>query len=173
MNYPELIEIGRLGKREPDGYYHIHYSQSNRNILKQITECYLIFNSNRVFFVTVKDKQYKSKSIFLKFLEDGIDEEYSKPGQSVLALDQEELDTLISSDERGYIGYLVFYNGENIGVIDSILVNPLQSVISIGLNDDRELLVPDVSYYVETIDHQNNVIILQNLEQLLEICTSV
>lgn len=172
MNTPALVEIGRLGKLEADGFYHIQFEQADRDILNQLTECYLIFDSNRVFFVTVEDKKSVGNRIYLKFLEDGIDAEYRKPGQTAIALEEDDLDDFTEDDVSDLFGYEVSFEGDIIGKVEAAIINPLQAVLIIRLQDGRELMVPSVSQFVASVDSQKKIVWMQNLEQLLEICTS-
>jgi ribosomal 30S subunit maturation factor RimM len=172
MNYPELIEIGRLGRLEPDGFYHVQFSQSDRKVVNQLTECYLIFDSNRVFFVTVEDKRNVGNRLYLKFLEDGICAEHRKPGQTIIALAKDDLDEIIEDDVTDLFGYNVFFNDVLIGKVEDAIVNPLQAVLIIELIDGRELMVPSVECYISTVNNPEKIVYMQNLEILLEVCTS-
>jgi ribosomal 30S subunit maturation factor RimM len=67
----------------------------------------------------------------------------------------------------------VFYQDSKIGKLTDAMINRMQSVFIIELEDGRELLVPNVSQYVSAIDKQSQIVYLQNLEELLEVCTSM
>jgi ribosomal 30S subunit maturation factor RimM len=173
MEISDLVGIGRLGRLEPDGFYHVQFSQPYKNFIDQLQECFLIFSSHRVFYVTVIETKTVSKRDYLRFKEEGIAEECKKTSKVIVALAEEDLEICEDDDEvKSLIEFKVHYLDAMIGEVADAMINPMQSVLIIALDDDRELLVPNVEHYVYTIDRQNRIIFMQNLELLLEICTS-
>lgn len=173
MEISELVGIGRLGRLEPDGFYHVQFSQPYKSILNQLQDCFLIFSSHRVFYVTVFETKTFGKQAYLRFREDGIDEEAKKHSNVVIALPAEDLADAEDEDDVSLLfGFQASFAGEEIGVVSRALVSPMQAVLIIELNDGRELLVPNVEKYVSKIDRHSKTVRLQNIEQLLELCTS-
>lgn len=173
MEISDLVGIGRLGRLEPDGFYHIQFSQSYKTILSQLHECFLIFSSHRVFFVTVVETKTVNQREYLRFKEEGIAEECKKTARVIVALAEEDIAEFEDDDEvKSLFGYQVYFQDDVIGTISDAMINPMQSVFIITLNDDRELLVPNVEHYIDSIDRQSGSIYMQNLELLLEVCTS-
>jgi len=173
MEISDLVGIGRLGRLESDGFYHVQFSQPYKSVLNQLQDCFLIFSSNRVFYVTVAETKVFGKHAYLRFKEDGIAEEVTKYANVVIALPEEDLSD--SEEEKGLsslYGYKVRFQNTDIGSISHAIVNPMQAVFSIELNDGRELLVPNVEHYISRIDKKSKKVFLQNIEQLLEICIS-
>jgi ribosomal 30S subunit maturation factor RimM len=173
MERSELIGIGKLGFPEPGGYYHVQCNQADRDLLNQIQECFLIFDSNRVFFVTVEDRKTVANRFYLKFAEDGIKEESRRAKDIVVAVGNDQSELFSAADETEYLfGYDVYYQDDLFGKVEDAILSPMQAVLVIRLNDDRELLVPRVSYYVSGIDRKSKAVYTQNLESLLAVCTS-
>jgi ribosomal 30S subunit maturation factor RimM len=173
MEVSDLVAIGKLGRLEPDGFYCVQFSQPYKSILNQLQECFLIFNSHRVFFVTVVETKTSGSRMYLRFLEDGIAEECKKTAQVIVALAPEDVTEQENEDEAtSLVGFSVRYNDEEIGTISDAMLNPMQSVFVIALNDRSELLVPNVNQYVQAIDRKKKIVICQNLELLLEVCKS-
>jgi len=173
MEFSDLVGIGRLGRLEPDGFYHVQSSQSNKSLLNRIQECFLIFSSNRVFFVTVAETKTVGQRIYLRFREDGIAEESKKHANVTIALAEEDLRGFDDNSEAVSVtGYRVHFEDKVIGMVADVMINPMQSVLIIDLEDGRELLVPNVTHYVQAIDNTHKTVFLQNIELLLEVCTS-
>ncbi len=173
MEISDLIGIGRLGKQEPDGFYHVQFSQSYKTILNQLQTCFLIFSSHRVFYVTVVETKTFGQRSYLRFKEDGIAEECKKHAKVIIALAEEDLPDLKEGNEvLSLIDFKVQYLDTVIGEIMDVMLNSMQAVFIITLNDGRELLVPNVEQYVYLTDKQNGIVFMQNLDALLEICTS-
>lgn len=173
MDISDLVEIGRLGKLEPDGFHNALISHPYKSIFDRAKKCFLIFSSHRVFFVTVVRVKSFGKRTYLCFQEDGIAEEMTRHANVVIALAKEDLNAAADDkDVRSLFGYAVGYKDEVIGILSGAMVSSMQAVFVIELNDGRELMVPNVDKYVVQIDKQQKRVILQNIEQLLELCTS-
>ncbi len=173
MEVSDLVGIGRLGRLEPDGFYHVQFSQPYKTILNQLQECFLIFSSHRVFFVTVVETKTVNKRDYLRFKEDGIAEECRTTAKVIVALAEEDLEEFEDEDDvKSLFGFKIHFQDAIIGTIADAMINPLQSVLIIALEDGRELLVPNVEHYVYSIDRQNKIVFMQNIELLLEVCIS-
>jgi len=172
MEISDLVPIGKLDKAEADGFFCIRFHRLYQSVATRLTECFLIFDSDRVFFVSVVESKIKGKRTYLRFREDGIAEECNKHAKIIVALAPEDLaDLQMPEQTENLIGYSVWFKNEEIGILEASLKGTMQSVFSVKLHDGRELLVPNVSYYVSLIDNEAKQIILKNAEQLLEICT--
>ncbi len=173
MNISDLVAVGKLGRLEPDGFYCVQFSQPYKPLFKQLRECFLIFSSHRVFFVTVVGIKTSGPRQYFRFREDGIAEECLKSAKVIVAIAQEDLDKLEAGDKvRRLFGFSAEYQGEVIGTITDAMINPQQTVFIIALKDDSELMVPDVEHYVESVDIVKSRVRFRNLESLLEVCRS-
>jgi ribosomal 30S subunit maturation factor RimM len=172
MEISDLVVIGRLGRLEPDGFYCIQLGQSYKFLLNQLSECFLIFSSQRVFFVTVVETKLSGPRAYWRFMEDGIAEECRKSAKVLVALAPEDVPQAEADETSSLVGYTVQFMDEIIGTVSDAMVNRMQSVLMIELTDGRELLVPNVEHYVVTQDITKRLLSMQNLELLLELCTS-
>lgn len=172
MEVSDLAVIGRLGRREPDGFYHIQYNPSFRSIHGKYQECFLIFSSDRVFFVTVDGYKSLGRREYLHFKEDGIDTETTKHLNVRVAMVEEDLNGLEEEkdDIESIYGFNAWFAGERIGTVSYAMINPMQSILVIELANGKELLVPHVEYFIQDIDINNDIVILQNIEGLLDLC---
>jgi len=172
MEISDLVAIGKLGRLEPDGFHCVQFSPSYKSVFNQLKECFLIFNSHRVYFVTVVEKKAVKNRMYFRFLEDGVAEECSVSKNVTVALMLNEISDSESDSIDRILGYKVVYELKEIGVITDAMIMPMQSLFIIKMNDNRKLMVPYVEYYVKDIDDTNMIVRMQNLEQLIEICTS-
>ena len=75
MNVSDLIGIGRLGGQDADGFFQVLIKARYREIFSATNDVYLIFNSDRVFFVTICERNVSDRKVRVRFVEDGIAEE--------------------------------------------------------------------------------------------------
>ncbi len=173
MEVSDLVAIGRLGRQEPDGFHCVKLSPAHRHLFPDLTSCFLIFSSQRVFFVTVVERKITGKRQYLKFKEDGVAAECLRSERIILALAPDELPRNEQELEiLGLCGYDVLYQDRIIGTVSDAMINPMQSVFVVDLQDGGELLIPNVEKYVLSVDKKTHTVITQNLDGLLAICTS-
>jgi len=166
MKIPGLTRIGKLGGRDAEGFHHIMVKPEYRSVFSGLSDVYLIFNSDRVFYVTISERKQSDKKTWVKFREDGIAEEQPKHKDVLLAIaseaeeyEAEELDELI--------GYKVIFADEVLGEIQDYFYNGAQQVLQISDAQKPELLVPYVEYYVQAVLPELQRIVLQNAEGLI------
>ena len=92
MKYPGLVGIGRLGGRDAEGFHHAMIKPEYRSVFTGLKEIYLIFNSDRVFYVTISDRKESDRKTWIKLLEDGISEEQKKSREVLIAMSAADLD---------------------------------------------------------------------------------
>jgi len=172
MEYKDLIGIGRLGGRDNDGYFHVMVKPDFKSVLSGLAECFLIFNSDRVFFVSIQDIKTCDKKTWIKFNEDGIETERDLHKEVIIAIDRfdeededdpelELLDSLIDAT--------VYFMDKELGRLDDYFYNGAQYVLVIKAADDTEILVPFVDHFVVPAEQNATKIVLRNAKQLLEI----
>ncbi|HNT52915.1 MAG TPA: hypothetical protein PKH19_05890 [Candidatus Syntrophosphaera sp.] len=164
MNLADLIGIGKLGGVDGDGWFQILVKPRYRDALAAAEEVYLIFNSDRVFFVTISEREINDRKLRLKFAEDGVAEERQRHKDAVVALpavpqSKNEPETLL--------GYAVLLAGETIGSVSDYFHNNAQYVLVVSRADGSEILIPLVDYYMEEILPEQKSIVLRNAESLL------
>lgn len=163
MTAPHLIGIGRLGGRDSDGWHHVMIKPEYKEGFNHIEELYLIFEENRVFYVTICDKKLRDKKMWVRFAEDGIAEERKLHKEAILALED---DSEESGDET-LLGQDAVYKGNLLGCVVDVFFNGAQDVLVIATDLEIELMVPFVDHYLEDEGMQSDVIFLRNMEDLL------
>lgn len=167
MHEKDLTVIGRLGGLDSEGYFHLMIKPEYRDLPDELDEVYLIFNSDRVFYVSISDTKLTDKKQWIRFKEDGVIEERRLHKEALVAIDPEILDNQAEELDI-YLEAPVIYQGKPIGSLRSFFYNGAQYVLEIEMEDGRELLVPLVDYYLVSLCQEPPQIELQNLQSLLD-----
>ncbi|HQF67360.1 MAG TPA: hypothetical protein PLC91_00310 [Candidatus Cloacimonadota bacterium] len=165
MNVSDLIGIGRLGGQDADGFFQVLIKARYREVFSATNDVYLIFNSDRVFFVTICERNVSDRKMRVRFAEDGVAEERKLHREVIIAIppeDQEEDDA-----PADVFGFSVVFQDKEIGVVEDYFHNNAQYVLVIKCGA-QELLIPWVDYYVSDIIPDPGVIVLSNAESFLE-----
>lgn len=168
MTHPNLVSIGKLGGRDTYGFHHVMIKPDYRTVFSGLEELYLIFNSNRVFYVTISERKQSEKKLWVKFLEDGIAEEQPKHKDVILAIAEEVTETEVTGLDA-LIGYNVISSGAELGIVEDYFYNGAQHVLQIVDKQKRELLIPFVDHYIEAVLDNLKSIVLQNATELIEL----
>ncbi|MBP7205694.1 MAG: hypothetical protein KBA54_04170 [Candidatus Cloacimonetes bacterium] len=166
MKVSDLTGIGRLGGIDADGFYHVMVKPRFRRLLAETDEIYLIFNSDRVFFVTICDRDISDRKLRLKFAEEGIDEERKLHREVILALQTGEDET---DEPDELLGFTVVFANREVGKVKDYFHNNAQYVLVVSGSDGVEFLIPFVDYYIGEVIPDPGVIVLINAESLLEV----
>jgi len=166
MNYPGLIGIGRLGGRDAEGFHHVMIKPDYRSVFSGLEEVYLIFNSDRVFYVTISDRKQSERKIWVKFLEDGIAEEQKLHREVVLAIADEAV-AEADSELDAMLGWTAVHDSQLLGTVEDYFYNGAQQVLQIMDNNGVEYLIPYVDNYVSAVLHSTKSILLQNAGELI------
>ena len=164
MKVSDLTAIGRLGGIDADGFYQVMVKPRYRKILAETSEIFLIFNSDRVFFVTISDRDISDRKLRLKFAEDGIAEERKLHHEVILALHSEEDE---AEEPEELMGYTVVFQDREVGQVTDYFHNNAQYVLVLTAPDGAELMIPLVDHFVSEIIPDPGVIVLINAESLL------
>ncbi len=166
MKVSDLTGIGRLGGIDADGFYHVMVKPRFRRLLAETDEIYLIFNSDRVFFVTICDRDISDRKLRLKFAEEGIDEERKLHREVILALQTGEDET---DEPDELLGFTVVFANREVGKVKDYFHNNAQYVLVVSGSDGVEFLIPFVDYYIGEVIPDPGVIVLITAESLLEV----
>ena len=137
-----------------------------RPILLNIRDVYLIFNCDRVFFVTISEIEESGRKLRIKFAEDGIDEERQKHREVKIAIPRQETK---ESLPESVLGFTSFYAGKNLGKVTGFFHNNAQYVLEITDNQDEKILIPWVEHYIGKIDYDKEELTLLNMDELLDV----
>lgn len=168
MSHPHLIGIGKLGRHNADGFYPVMVKPDYRDLFAKLADLYLIFNSDRVFYVTISERMRKDNRTWIKLKEDGIAEEELLHKNIVIAIDDTETDAEETSLNY-LLGYQVIFAGEEIGIVEDYIFNGAQDVLQISAASGNEYLIPFVEYYIDTIIDNPGCIILRNAKDLIDL----
>lgn len=164
MTAPHLIGIGRLGGQDSKGWHHVMIKPSHRGAFDHLSELYLIFEQDRVFYVTISDRKERDKKSWVKFAEDGIAEERKLHREVILAIE----DSMEPEEaEEDLLGRDVVYNDTLIGCVVDVFFNGAQDVLILATDLDIDLLVPHVDYYLLPARADSDVLHMQNLDELM------
>ncbi|MDD2228178.1 MAG: hypothetical protein PHY48_02055 [Candidatus Cloacimonetes bacterium] len=166
MKIPGLTRIGKLGGRDADGFHHVMIKPDYRSVFSGLEDVYLIFNSDRVFYVTISERKQSDKKNWVKFLEDGVAEEQPKHKDVILAIADEENETEAEELDE-LLGFKVLFAEEVLGEIKDYFFNGAQQVLQISDASKTEILIPYVDYYIQAVLTDLQSIILQNAEDLI------
>jgi ribosomal 30S subunit maturation factor RimM len=162
---PHLIGIGRLGGQDSEGWHHVMIRPEYKAGFAHMMELYLIFEENRVFYVTISDRKQSDKKTWLRFAEDGIAEERKLHREAILAISEEPEE---EDDDVSLPGMDVVYQGVLLGCVVDVFFNGAQDVLVIATALDVELMVPYVAHYINEAAAGDGVIHLKNLDDLLQ-----
>lgn len=166
MKVSDLTGIGRLGGIDAQGFYQVMVKPRYRRALAETKEIFLIFNSDRVFFVTISDRDISDRKLRLKFAEDGIAEERKLHREVILALQPEEDE---NEEPEELLGYTVVFQDREVGKVTDFFHNNAQYVLVLTSPDGAEILIPLVDHFVSEIIADPGVIVLINAESLLAV----
>jgi ribosomal 30S subunit maturation factor RimM len=167
MNISDLVGIGRLGSCDARGFYRVLIKPEYMTDFMQTDDVYLIFNSDRVFYVTISERELSDRKIWIRFAEDGIDTERSLHKEVILAIEDTDAEADdVQIDEL--IGYDVIFSGITIGRVEDYFHNNAQYVLEIGTEPGIRILLPYVEYFVEKKDEEHRQLIVQNVESILD-----
>jgi len=166
MSKPRFVGIGKLGGRDCDGYHHVMIKPEFRELFSALDEVYLIFESDRVFFVSITNKKISEKKLWICFAEDGVDSERSKHKEVILAIKDTKMATSEAQTSQ-LAGFRVLCNGEELGMIEDHFSNGAQEVLVIKDLQGCEILIPEVPHYVQEILQDSRTVVLQNADDLI------
>jgi len=164
MKFSDLTGIGRLGGPDGEGFYQVLVKPRYRSVFAAAKDVFLIFNSDRVFYVTISERDISDRKIRVRFAEDGIAEERKKHREVIVAI---EAPYEGDEDPEPVIGYTVVFQNSEVGKVTDYFHNNAQYVLVVQGPDGEEILIPWVDYYVADIVRDPGVVILINAASLL------
>jgi ribosomal 30S subunit maturation factor RimM len=164
MDLSDLIGIGKLGGPDEAGFYQVLVKPRFRELLARTDDVFLIFDSDRVFYVTISERDFSDRKLRVRFAEEGIAEERKRHREAIIAVapgpeSPEEPENLL--------GYTVVFQGREVGKVSDFFHNNAQFVLAVETPDGREILVPMVDYYISSVLREPGVIELTNAESLI------
>ncbi len=174
MNFKDLFIIGRLGKIivDENEYHFIANDNFQLAFLEESAKVFLIFTEHRVFFVEINEFCMKNSKYYISFKDEGILEEFKKNNSCKVAVPKDEFYS--QQFEEDYSDILDFTavksdSLETIGTVIDFIYNPKQRIIVIEDSSGKEILIPEVDYYIDDIDSKKRVITIKNSQGLLDL----
>lgn len=167
MDKPRFVGIGKLGGRDSEGYHHVMIKPEYRNVFSGVSEIYLIFDRDRVFFVTITDKKISDRKLWIRFAEDGVAEERNRHKDVMLAITDEDVEDELDNLDH-LVGYNVLIGSEQLGAVTGYFSNSAQNVLQISDQQGVEIMVPFVPHYIEAVLDAQRCVLLANAEALVE-----
>lgn len=168
----ELLVIGRLGNliTDNDEFQFIPNDNFQPATFNKVTKLYLIFTKHRVFFVEVKKLSVQNSKYWISFNDDGIKEEYELWNSAKLAIPKDKQYSLEQGKDFLDITNFQAYEDEvYLGVIIDFILSPAHRICVIEDNEDMELLIPEVDYYIKEINQAEKKVYFQNTKSLREL----
>ncbi len=168
----ELLVIGRLGNliNDKEEFQFIPSDNFQPAIFDKVTKLYLIFTEHRVFFVEVKKLSIQNSKYWISFNDDGVKEEYELRKSAKLAIPKNQHHAISSGNIYHDITNFHAYEDDlYLGAIIDFILTPGHRVIVIVDNDDNELLIPEVDYYIKEIKVADEKVYFQNTKSLREL----
>ncbi|HOZ01709.1 MAG TPA: hypothetical protein PLG20_07810, partial [Candidatus Syntrophosphaera sp.] len=67
MDLSDLIGIGKLGGPDEAGFYQVLVKPRFRELLARTDDVFLIFDSDRVFYVTISERDFSDRKLRVRF----------------------------------------------------------------------------------------------------------
>lgn len=167
MQIEDLKEIGRLGNRQDEnGFVRIRKNDNFQPDFLLIKDIFLVFQDNRVRYVTVEETTKKGQKDYIKILEREVIEEAVKLNNVKICLPPEYFE---DDDDLDFnpLSFTVDFNGTKYGQIKDYFLTPAYLVFVIDF-EGKEIMIPDVDKYVKEYDLDEEIIYFQNIRELAE-----
>ncbi len=168
----DLLVIGRLGNliNDEEEFQFIPNDNFQPASFDKVKKLYLIFTEHRVFFVEIKELSLKNSKYWISFYDDGVKEEFDLRKSAKLAIPKVEHYSLKQGKDFLDIRNFKAYEDDLfLGDIIDFILSPAHRIIVIDNTDGKELLVPEVDYYIKEVRQSDNVVLFQNTKSLREI----
>lgn len=172
MSKKEFTIIGRLGnlKNDEEEYQFLPNDNFQSAIFAKVEKLYMIFTEHRVFFVEVKKFSKQNSKYWISFKDDGVKEEFDKRKSAKIAIPEHKYFAVAMGEEYEDItDFKAYENDLFLGKIVNYIYTAGHRVIVIVDNDDNELLIPEVDYYLHEVDQDKKIAYFQNTQSLREL----
>lgn len=167
MEFDDLIVIGKLGFGQIiKDWIPVRLNPDFQNSISHLTHLFVIFTDHRVRYATVKKAKLIQGKWYIKFIEPEILLEMKDQINMQIAIDTNELSVIDDEDYYEPVGMQVIYGTELVGEVIDWFSNNAQDIFVVKETEGNELMIPDVDYYIEKTDIENQKIYVKNLEQL-------
>jgi len=170
MQISDLVPIGKLGNSiNEEGFITFKKNRKFQFFNFEIKDVFLIFTDYRVRYVTI-DKVKLNHNLHIKFLETEVMEEAIQDKNVFLAIPKNNIKQILNTSESlNYVGMEVDYEGCNLGCVVDVITNSFQSNFVILAANKKEIMIPDVDFYILKKDTKQRILYVKNIQDLLEL----
>ena len=168
MQISDLIPIGKLGNSiDKNGFIPLKKNRNFQPFYLDLKDLFLVFTDYRVRYVTI-DKVLEGNKLKIRFDETEVTKEASKAGKVQVMLSPDDMEEVIAQhDSESDIDKFVIFKNHKIGKVVDIFETLAHEIHIVKLSDGKEIMIPDVEFYISKKDKQN--IYVKNIEGLLEL----
>ncbi len=170
MQLSDLVAIGTLGKTlNRDGSVAFRGNASFISAFLTVPKVFLVFKSHNVRYMTITGIR-NDAGYAITFAEKNDVLEAIEQGPAEVMLAREDFERVQKAEGLfDFVGMQVSYRNAIIGIVDDVMETKAHDILVVCRDDDTEVLIPVVEYYLEAIDPDQMIIYAVNLEGLLEL----
>jgi len=170
MQITDLVAIGKLGNSiDEKGFISFRKNSNFQQSYLTKKDVFLLFKDHRVRYVSI-DKVINEKRLKLRFLETDVTEEAADAGSVCVALPESELVKFNrEADFIDPVGMKVVINQKELGNVIDFFNNSVQDILIVKTTENKEIMIPDVDYYVVNKDKNSKMINVKNIRELLDL----
>jgi len=168
MQISDLIPIGKLGNSiDKNGFISFKKNRNFQPFYLDLKDLFLVFTDHRVRYVTI-DKVLEGNKLKIRFDETEVTKEAAKAGKVQVMLSNTDVEEVIAQlDSESDIDKFVIFKNHKIGKVVDIFETLAHEIHIVKLSDGKEIMIPDVEFYISKKDKQN--VFVKNIEGLLEL----
>jgi len=168
MQISDLIPIGKLGNSiDKNGFISFKKNRNFQPFYLDLKDLFLVFTDHRVRYVTI-DKVLEGNKPKIRFEENEVTKEAAKAGKVQVMLSNTDVEEVIAQhDSESDVDKFVIFKNHKIGKVKDILETLAHEIHIVKLADGKEIMIPDVEFYISKKNKQN--IYVKNIEGLLEL----
>ena len=168
MQISDLIPIGKLGNSiDKNGFISFKKNRNFQTFYLDLKDVFLVFTDYRVRYVTI-DKVLEGNKLKIRFDETEVTKEAATAGKVQVMLPETDMKEVIAQhDSESDIDKFVIFKNHKIGKIMDIFESLAHEIHIVKLTDGKEIMIPDVEFYISKKDKQN--VFVKNIEGLLEL----
>ena len=168
MQISDLIPIGKLGNSiDKNGFILFKKNSNFQPFYLDLKDLFLVFTDHRVRYVTI-NKVIGENKLKIRFEEAEVIKQAAKAGKVQVMLPETDMEEIIAQhDSESDIDKFVIFKNHQIGKVRDILETLAHEINVVMLTDGKEIMIPDVEFYISKKDKQN--IFVRNIEELLEL----
>jgi len=170
MQISDLVAIGKLGNSiDEKGFISFRKNSNFQQSYLTQKDVFLLFKDHRVRYVSI-DKVLCEKRLKLRFLEADVTEEAADASGVRVALPKSDLVKFNrEADFVDPVGMKIISDKKELGNVIDFFNNSVHDILIVKTTENKEIMIPDVDYYVVNKDKSNKTINVKNIRELLDL----